>query len=394
MIHEYDAVVIGSGHNALVSAAYLTRAGWSVLVLESNDRPGGLVRTEELTLPGFKQDVYSAAHPLFITGPAFADFGKELSANGLTYINTDLPTGVSLPDGRTAVFARTVEANVAELERVEPGDGKAFAEMLDEFSPYVNDVFSLFSLELASGQGKETFDRLMSDGRFTSLLYRSPRVEVSRFKSPVSRAMLAPWAMHLGRTPDEVGGGIWVPLVVLALMGGGMPIPAGGSEQLALAFSKIIRARGGTIQTGVKATQIVVKGGKAVAVRTTGGDITVRRAVVASVNPDQLYLKLLSDASIDAPVRKEADNFRYGRGCVQINLALSEPPKWRAGRSLRRRARSGAELHAAAVARPRVASIRRAECLYARRGHVAWSRHQWRVRLHRRAESADMKRPR
>jgi phytoene dehydrogenase-like protein len=48
----YDIVIIGSGHNALVTAAYLTRAGRSVLVLERNDRPGGLVRTDELTLPG------------------------------------------------------------------------------------------------------------------------------------------------------------------------------------------------------------------------------------------------------------------------------------------------------------------------------------------------------
>jgi len=55
--HEYDAIVIGSGHNALITAAYLARAGWGVLVLEKNNRPGGLVRTEELTLPGFKHDV-------------------------------------------------------------------------------------------------------------------------------------------------------------------------------------------------------------------------------------------------------------------------------------------------------------------------------------------------
>ncbi|MFP5285623.1 MAG: NAD(P)-binding protein, partial [Thermoanaerobaculia bacterium] len=55
---KFDAIFIGSGHNALISAAYLARAGWSVLVLEKNDRPGGLVRTEELTVPGFLHDVY------------------------------------------------------------------------------------------------------------------------------------------------------------------------------------------------------------------------------------------------------------------------------------------------------------------------------------------------
>ncbi|MEP6617929.1 MAG: NAD(P)/FAD-dependent oxidoreductase [bacterium] len=328
MTRKFDAVVIGSGHNALVTAAYLARAGWSVIVLEKNDRPGGLVRTDELTLPGFKHDVYSAAHPLFVTGPAFADLGKDLAAHGLTYINTATPTGVSMPDGRTAVFSQSADATIAELERLSPGDGKAFGDMLAEFDPYAADVFSLFSLELANGTGAQIADKLKNDPRFAALLFQSPRVQVSRFKSPVSQAMLAPWTMHLGRTPDEVGGGIWVTLVALALMGGGMPIPEGGSEKLATALVKLIEQHGGTVLADTKATQIVVRNGKAVAVRTSREEYQVNRAVVASVNPDQLYLHLLSDTAIDAPIRKEASNFRYGRGAVQINLALSEPPRW------------------------------------------------------------------
>ncbi len=81
-METYDVILIGSGHNALTAAAYLTRAGRSVLVLERNDRPGGLVRTDELTLPEFKHDVYSAAHPLFLTGPVYADFGSALAERG------------------------------------------------------------------------------------------------------------------------------------------------------------------------------------------------------------------------------------------------------------------------------------------------------------------------
>jgi phytoene dehydrogenase-like protein len=81
-VKQYDAIFIGSGHNALIAAAYLSRAGWSVLVLERNDRPGGLVRTEELTLPGFRHDVYSSSHPLFVTSQAYADLGPELAERG------------------------------------------------------------------------------------------------------------------------------------------------------------------------------------------------------------------------------------------------------------------------------------------------------------------------
>ena len=327
MSPAYDAVIIGGGHNALITAAYLSRAGWSVIVLEQNDRAGGLLRTEEL-IPGFIHDVYAAAHPLFVTSQAFAELGGELAAHGLDYINTDLPTGVSLLDGRTAVLSRTAEANIAELDRLASGEGAAFAAMLAEVDPFVSEVFSLFDRELASPEAQRTVATLMRDGRFAALLFQSPRTQVERFRTAEARALLGPWAIHLGRTIDEPGGGIWVPLVILALMQGGMAIPAGGGEKLASALVAIVEANGGTIRVGTRVTQIVVKTGRAVSVRTADDEIPVAKAVVASVNPDQLYLSLLSEAGIDPLLREQASRFRYGRGCVQISLALSEPPRW------------------------------------------------------------------
>lgn len=138
-------IFIGSGHNALIAAAYLTRAGRSVLVLEKNDRPGGFLRTEELTLPGFKHDVYAAAHPLFTTGPAYAELREDLEKRGLRYLNTDLPTGVSMEDGQTAVLPTAFNALMEEAERLAPGDGAALAAMFELLNPYVNDVFGLFN---------------------------------------------------------------------------------------------------------------------------------------------------------------------------------------------------------------------------------------------------------
>jgi phytoene dehydrogenase-like protein len=335
-VERYDAVFVGSGHNALITAAYLARAGWSVLVLEKNDRPGGLVRTDELTLPGFKHDTYSAAHPLFLTGAAYADLGAELSARGLEYLNTDLPTGVSLPDGRTAVFPRDMGAAVAEFERLSPGDGAGFGAMMQEFGAYAGDVFSLFNLDLASGQAQKTIRGLMDnpDGpgftEFAAEFMTSARdVLERRFRSPVAHAMIAPWVMHLGRTPDQANGGFWVPLTLMALMGGGMAVPRGGSEMLARALVRLIEDHGGVVRSSTPVDQILVQGGRATGVRTAGGDeIRAQRAVVASVNPDQLYLRLLSDADVPAPLVRQSERYRYGRGCVQIQLALSEAPRW------------------------------------------------------------------
>jgi phytoene dehydrogenase-like protein len=335
-VERFDAVFVGSGHNALITAAYLARAGWSVLVLEKNDRPGGLVRTEELTLPGFKHDVYSAAHPLFVTGAAYAELGAELAARGLEYLNTDLPTGVSMPDGRTAVFPRDVGAAVAEFERLSPGDGAGFGAMMQEFGAYAGDVFSLFNLDLSSGEAQKTIRALMEnpDGpgftEFAGEFMTSARdVLERRFRSPVAHAMIAPWVMHLGRTPDGANGGFWVPLTLMALMGGGMAVPRGGSEMLARALVRLIEDHGGVVRASTPVERILVRGGRAAGVRTAGGEeIHAARAVVASVNPDQLYLRLLADADVPAPLVRQAGRYRYGRGCVQVQLALSEAPRW------------------------------------------------------------------
>ncbi|HEU5375681.1 MAG TPA: NAD(P)/FAD-dependent oxidoreductase [Ktedonobacteraceae bacterium] len=331
----YDVILIGSGHNALIAAAYLTRAGRSVLVLEKNDRPGGLVRTEELTLPGFKHDVYSSAHPLFVTGPAFADLQGDLAKRGLEYINTDLPTGISLEGGQTAVFPRTFEALVAEAERLAPSDGDTLARMMGSLNPYVNDVFALFNLDLTSPEATDILARLFRNGDhpgfspFAASLFETARTVVEPFQSPELRAMLAPWTMHLGRTPDEIGSGIWVKLVILALMGGGMAIPRRGSEMLARALAQLVADQGGVIRTETPVTRILVEEGHAARVRTANGEeFRARQAIVASVNPDQLYLSLLEEEGVDASLRTQAKQFRYGRGCVQIHLALSEPPRW------------------------------------------------------------------
>src|SRR6476660_888938 len=87
-MESYDAVIIGAGPNALVNAAYRTKAGWIVLILDRNDRPGGGLRTDELTLPGFVHDVYAGFLVLFAISQAFADLGKELSERGLTMANS------------------------------------------------------------------------------------------------------------------------------------------------------------------------------------------------------------------------------------------------------------------------------------------------------------------
>ena len=254
-MRKFDVIFIGSGHNALIAAAYLARAGWSVLVLERNDRPGGLVRTEELTLPGFKHDVYSSSHPLFLISQAYAELKPDLVKRGLEYVNTNLPTGVSFPDGQTAVLWSDMESNIAEFERLAPGDGDAFARMMEEFGTHADDVFTLFNIDLTSTKAEKIIQRLMNAPGvgFTSFaaefMGTARDVLEGRFNSPVVHAMVAPWVMHVGHTPDGANSGFWVPLMLTALMRGGAPRALSGSEMLAHALVRLIEDCGGIVQS-------------------------------------------------------------------------------------------------------------------------------------------------
>ena len=126
---EYDAVVVGSGINSLAAGALLSRGGWSVCVLEAERELGGAVKTAELTEPGFRHDVFSAWHPLWVAGAAHAELGDELAKRGLDYLNTEHPTGTVYPDGEAVFLATSTDANAAELDRHSPGDGDAWREI-------------------------------------------------------------------------------------------------------------------------------------------------------------------------------------------------------------------------------------------------------------------------
>ncbi|MGH2871126.1 MAG: phytoene desaturase family protein, partial [Solirubrobacteraceae bacterium] len=116
MPDEYDAVIVGSGHNALVCAAYLARAGWGVLVLERAERPGGAVASAELTRPGFVHDVCATNMNLFLGSPVAAQLGGELERHGLRWATSSLPFANVYPGARALRVLADRDATLAELE--------------------------------------------------------------------------------------------------------------------------------------------------------------------------------------------------------------------------------------------------------------------------------------
>jgi choline dehydrogenase-like flavoprotein len=128
---DAEVVVVGAGHNSLVAAAYLARAGLDVLVLEAAATVGGNTRTEELTLPGFAHDSCSSAHVLIQNNPLVRDDELGLVADhGLRYLTTDPAVVMPQPDGDVLVMRPDLEATAAELARWSGRDARAFEAMV------------------------------------------------------------------------------------------------------------------------------------------------------------------------------------------------------------------------------------------------------------------------
>jgi phytoene dehydrogenase-like protein len=333
----FDAVFVGSGINALAGAALLSKAGWNVCVLEREDRLGGCILTSsELTVPGFTHEVLASWNPLFTGSPAYAELKPELDARGLEYLNTELPTAAAFPDGSAAFLTTSLEDNVAELAGHAAPDGPAWQAMFERFMADADLSFGVLGTELWSpaglGLGRQALGRF---GRRGALEFVGGVLATCRdwlgetFESDAAHGLLAPWVLHTGLGPDQAASGFMTQVIACALQLGGMPVPRGGGVVLVDGLAAIVREAGGEVRTGVDVERVLVSGGKATAVRLAGGEtIRADRAVIAGVTPTQLYGRLLGAGDVPPSVAKAAARFRYGRGAMQIHLALSEPPDW------------------------------------------------------------------
>jgi len=333
----FDAVFVGAGINSLAGAALLSKAGWSVCVLEQTDELGGCIKTSsDLTAPGFTHEVLASWHPLFTGSPAYAELKEDLDRRGLEYLNTDLPTGSAFPDGSSVFLTTALEPNVVELDRQAAGDGAAWEAMFEDFMKNADLSFGVLGTELWSpaglGLGRQALRRF---GRRGLLAHVGGMLTSCRdwlgatFASDAAHGLLAPWVLHTGLGPDQATSGFMTQVIACALQLGGMPVPKGGGVRLVDGLTTIVRDAGGETRTGADVERVLVSNGRATAVRLASGEtIRAERAVIASVTPTQLYARLLGVGEVSGELARAAVRYRYGRGEMQIHLALSELPEW------------------------------------------------------------------
>jgi len=331
---QADVVFVGAGHNALVAAAYLLQAGRSVCLLEQMARPGGWVQTAEVGAPGFHHDRWSALHPFFVGGPAWAELGPGLRRHGLEYVTAPVAMASSLADGRTAVLPVDPEGLAGELERL--GETARWRALFATAGPHLRALVGLVGDGLDSPEAQATLAGLHRDSRDSALpfgqLLAASAVDLacSTFDSEELRSLVASWPLHVGAGPEAPASALWAAFA-LAALAAGVPTPVGGSGRLADALVGLVTERGGHVLCSTDVDEILVRDGRATGVRTAAGSIVdAREAVIASTTPDQLYGRLLRHTpGIPPGVRAQAASYRYRRGCFQVNLALSARPRFR-----------------------------------------------------------------
>jgi phytoene dehydrogenase-like protein len=312
---EVDVVVLGAGHNGLVSAAYLAEAGLQVLVLEARPLVGGNTVTEELTLPGFAHDSCSSAHVLIQSNPLLADDELGLLSRwGLRYVHTDPAVVLPHANGDTMVMHRDLEATVDEIGRWSAPDAAEFRKLIDEWTSGLAAVHGRWSSGFALG------DSPAADA-YRSLKARSAwDVVHERFSHPAVRDLVLWLALATIQDPRRPGTGVLPSSIAAGRLRFGWSTPIGGSGALPAALVRLIEARGGSVVCDAAVDHIEVRDGRAVAVRTANGRrVRARRAVVASSHLAKL------PAMLDSPpadLTAARDAWRPGLSVFAVHAAL------------------------------------------------------------------------
>jgi len=344
MTNSYDAIVIGAGHNGLVAATYLARAGWRTVVLEREPRPGGAVLSDELTRPGMVHDVFATNMNLFRGSPVAAELGAELERHGLSYATSALPFANVFPDGRALRVHQDRDATLAELRAHDPRDADGWEALDREYERLAPALFRLYGSRLTTGAlARLALDVAPKLGRegvaaLARLLVSSTReLADTHLASREAKALLACWGMHLDFGPDVSGGAMFPFLEAFTDMRTGIAVARGGASRLIDALVALLGEAGGELRLGAEVTRVVVEGGRAAAVELAGGErIDARRAVIANLTPTILHGRLLDAHGLSPRLRRSAAGYAYGPGTMMVHLALAGPIPWSAGADIGR----------------------------------------------------------
>lgn len=299
---DVDAVVVGSGPNGLFAATALAEAGWRVLVLEAADRPGGGLRTEEVTLPGFRHDICSTAHPMAMASPAFR--AVDLAGEGLAFAHTPAPLGHPLTARSSAILQRDVAATAATLGRDGPRWSTVMGALAGDADRMLAGVLDPTHLP--------PHEPLWTLAFGASGVWPASWVDRVVLRDESARALLAGSAAHsILDLSSVLTTGVGALLLALG-HAHGWPFAVGGSQSIADALVARITALGGEVRCGYRVRSM--------------DDVPASRAVLFDVTPRQLLA--ITGQRFSGRYRRRLERWRYGAGSFKVDWALDGPVPW------------------------------------------------------------------
>lgn len=323
---SFDIVSVGAGHNNLVAAAYLAKAGQSVLVLERNAHAGGGVVTQELSAPGFLHDTHSTAHIMVLANPLFVNDELQLRSKfGLEYLHPDAPFGTSFDDGTALITYRSIDKTVESIAQFSKVDAEAyrrFAEMAVRTVPMF--AASMFTPPLPVGGMVAMMDQSPGGREILQMMLKSSWDIVNEwFSGDKLKIHFLKFVSNNLQGPEEKGTGIGLLVMVGMTHTTGIGLPKGGSGKLTEALVRCIQHHGGQVLTGRHVKQLLRRSDRVVGVETDQGErFTARRAVIGAIHP-HLLRDYFPDA--DEAVLRRADQVQVSPfSALNTHYALHE----------------------------------------------------------------------
>ena len=331
---DTDYIVIGGGHNGLVCAGYLAKAGFRVLVLEKFKILGGYCTTEEMPgAPGYHLNIGALEHVGLNEAPFVKDL--ELEKHGLDYILRDKCYLFPFLDGTDIPIYRSVERTAEAIGQLSAHDARAYAPFMEFSDAFMGIMGAVtFGPPPTFGELTALMDAklgLDTDQLLWSLLTCPAAVLDAWFDDPRVKAALAIYGAHTQTSPSRPGSG-YAPSILVYSHQSGVARPRGGSGKLNDALASYITAHGGSIRTDAEVKHIVVEKGRAVGVELSNGEsFRATGGVVSAIDARRVFLDLLDEGDSSPELRRKLQSRRAGGTNVsefKIDSALSGPLDW------------------------------------------------------------------
>lgn len=348
---NYDVIIIGAGHNGLVCAGYLLKAGYKVLLLEKRSIPGGAATTEEALpdeAPGFHFNLCAIDHEFIHLGPVVAEL--ELEKFGLEYLECDPVLFCPHPDGKYFLAHRSIEKTCQEIARYSQRDAEKYREYMYFWNRLVQAITPIFNappksiIDILGNYGLHNIQDLLSllGGVNQTLdlvrtMLTSPKDSLNEwFDSEFVKAPLARLASELGASPSQKTLAIGAMMMALR-HNPGVARPKGGTGALTQALVKMVEHHGGTILCDRAVDQILINNqGRAEGVKVVGGEeYRASKGIISNIDIQRLLIQLLDPADAraflpDLQQKIERRIVNNNTGILKIDCALSEIPRFEA----------------------------------------------------------------